>query len=653
MKIFFLSFILFSITYFKGISQNFDYNKVNTWPEKPVDYKLESMFDSSGSVGLLDERTIEYKNEGDNFFVYYRVHDVIKVKTDKGVETYNKLYIYISPNAELTSIQARIILKDKKVINIDPASGKEVEEDGRKYKLFALDGVEKNASIEYAYEIKRPFTAFGSEIFQEASLPHQEEYFTLITPEFLKFSAAGYNGFKVSQDSVINGKRIIVGYDKNVKQLEDEKYAYRDQYLKRVDYKLSYNLNNNAGVRLYTWKELAKKVYSYYVERTDKDNKAVEAFAKNIKIQTGDADAAKITSIEDYVKTNINIDKKLISQNADAIENIVKTKATNDEGVVKLFVSLFEKFFVDYQIVYASDRSGFAMDENLENWNRADDMLIYFPTTRKFISPVSIELRYPYIPFNLAASRGLYLRGTQIGSFKTAVGGFGDIPMEPFEQQSQDIDTDVAFNESLDTVLLKSKHIFKGYAAASYRPIYVFLTKDKQDEVTEEIIKSVANSTNISNIKVENTALTDCSDNKPLIISADIKTTELSENAGKKILLKIGEVIGPQVQMYQEKTRQLPVELQFPNMQQRTITLHIPEGYEAKNLNDINMSVSPKNNAIGFKSSYTQTGNTINITVNEFYKNVKYPIEDFEDFQKVVNAAADFNKIVLVLDKKS
>jgi len=230
---------------------------------------------------------------------------------------------------------------------------------------------------------------------------------------------------------------------------------------------------------------------------------------------------------------------KLIAAGAGVIEKIVKNKACDDNGAVRLFVGLFDKLGVNYQVVLASDRNSIPIDEELENWNRADDFLIYFPATGKYIDPIGVEFRYPYVPFNLTATRGLFLKGTVIGSFKTAVGTFANINIEPFENHAHNMEVDLKFNESLDTVLVASKQILKGYGGVDYRPVYTFLPKDKQDEVTKSIIKAVAGSINYSNVKIENAKLTDCADNnKPLIISADIKSTELLENAGSKILLK-------------------------------------------------------------------------------------------------------------------
>ncbi len=45
-------------------------------------------------------------------------------------------------------------------------------------------------------------------------------------------------------------------------------------------------------------------------------------------------------------------------------------------------------------------------------------------------------------------------------------------------------------------------------------------------------------------------------------------------------------------------------------------------------------------------------GNLLTITIDEFYKEVLQPIDIYEPFQKVINAAADFNKVTLLLEKK-
>ena len=643
----FLSKLLFA--------QEFDYSLNTTWADKPSMHEAHKPFDSSSAVGILDERKIEYRNEKDNLFIYEYDHRIIKIMNDNGIEMFNKIYIPVYANAEIQNIKARTILSDGKVIDISTDKIKEIEEDGETYKLFAMDGLEKGCEVEYAYTVKRNLSVFGSQVFQRRNVPYQQAKFTLITPSYLKFDAKGYNGFKVSKDSVVGEQRIIVGYSNNIDELEEEKYSNQDPYLQRVDYKLSYNISKNENVRLYTWKEFAKQSFTGYTNRTQKEEKALDAFIGKMQLPSNADDAARILAIEDYVKNNINIDKKLIADDADNIEHIVKNKAADDDGIVRLFAGIFDKLSINYQFVFPGTRTGFTIDEELENWNRANDVLIYFPTTGKYISPVSVDLRYPYIPFEFTAIRGLFLKGTVIGDFKTAIGSFNNVSIEPFDQHAINMEADIRFDETLDTILINSKQILRGYGATSYRPIYAFLPADKQEEANKEIIKAVAGSENISNIKIENPAFTNYFDNKPLVISADVKSTTLVERAGNKILLKVGDVIGPQAQMYQEKPRRLPVELPFPHVLDRKIILHIPGGYTVKNLNDINMNIEYKEDGettMGFVSSYTQNSNEIIILVNETYRKIQYPLSQFEEFKNVINASADFNKVVLVLQKK-
>ncbi|HXB34688.1 MAG TPA: hypothetical protein VNV35_14745, partial [Puia sp.] len=135
---------------------------------------------------------------------------------------------------------------------------------------------------------------------------------------------------------------------------------------------------------------------------------------------------------------------------------------------------------------------------------------------------------------------------------------------------------------------------------------------------------------------------------------ATVKASELLENAGNKVLVKIGEIIGPQTEMYQEKPRQFPIMVAFPHSLERTIELVIPDGYTVKNPDDLTIHGDYTENGqvtMGFSSEYKLEGNRLKVHVMEQYRRVSYPLAEYEDFKKVINASADFNKIVLVLEK--
>jgi hypothetical protein len=502
------------------------------------------------------------------------------------------------------------------------------------------------------YVLKRGLYFFGTEYFQSSATPYESATFTLTTPKYLQFSVKGYNGFVVSADTVIDDERVVRGHIENVPAIdEDEKYAVSTPYLANVQYKLSYNLNRDKNVRSFTWNELAKTVYSNYTNLNDKDQKSVTGFIKQMNLSPSLAEEDKIVAIEDYIKTNISIDA---SSGDSKMETIVKSRIANEEGIYKLYIALFEKLGVHYQIVFPGKRDELQLDEELENYDQVNEVIFYFPGTGNYMEPTNKLYRYPYIEPYWAATKGIFLKGTTIGTFKTALASFDSIAVLPYETSCNDLEITMQFNATMDSLQWHSKQTLTGYTAMAYRPAFAFYDKDKQVDFTKETFNAVGKTDSIQHIKVQNSAMSDAYKNKPLTIEGDITSAELLERAGNRLLVKIGDVIGQQTQMYQEKPRQLPVIISYPESEDRTIRFTIPDGYWVKNLKDLDKNITDTLNGVetmGFISTYTLAGNELTIKLHEFYKVTDYPLSKFEAFKKVVNASADFNKIVLILEK--
>jgi hypothetical protein len=107
--------------------------------------------------------------------------------------------------------------------------------------------------------------------------------------------------------------------------------------------------------------------------------------------------------------------------------------------------------------------------------------------------------------------------------------------------------------------------------------------------------------------------------------------------------------------MYRDDQRTAEVENDFNRMYNRTIKIHLPKGYQVKNLKDLKSDITYRdkdNIPFLFKSDYTLTDDLLEVRIEEYYKQIYAPLSRYEDFRKVINAAADFNKITLVLEKK-
>jgi hypothetical protein len=179
------------------------------------------------------------------------------------------------------------------------------------------------------------------------------------------------------------------------------------------------------------------------------------------------------------------------------------------------------------------------------------------------------------------------------------------------------------------------------------------LDEEQKKEMKEEYMKYLdEESSTLENMVFENDHTADFGV-KPFIGKATVTSPVFVERAGNNILLKVGMLIGPQAEMYNESKRELPVDAQYTRGYNRTIVINIPEGFQAKNLQDLKIACTPESGTIGFTSSYEVKGNQIIVSVKEWYNTYFFSVEDYPLYEKTMNAAADFNKIVLVLQEKN
>ncbi len=139
-----------------------------------------------------------------------------------------------------------------------------------------------------------------------------------------------------------------------------------------------------------------------------------------------------------------------------------------------------------------------------------------------------------------------------------------------------------------------------------------------------------------------------------VVMKTDFKSSHFIENAGTRILFKVGELIGPQTELYRDDQRATPVENDFNRGYDRVIKVRIPDGYRVKNPDDCHIDIQFKDGdqvPFLFTSDHKQNAQTLEITIREYYKSIHAPLARYEDFRKVINAAVDFNKVVLVLEK--
>lgn len=609
------------------------------------------------AVFLVDERKIEFRdNKDDNLVMIKTLHRIIQVNDDRGIVSFNKLYLPGGADNKIVSLSARTVLKNGKVIEVDNTSLKDyTDEDGTEYKIFAFPGIEKGCTLEYTYTYERNPSLFGIEVFQSA-IPVVKSKFELVSPPRLIFEARAFNGNPVSADTSTRGEqRIVAITSPELPEIEDEKYSHSSARKYRVEYKLSYNSSKSSSIRMFTWNELAKRIYANYSEVSDKDRKKVEGWVKDQKFSSSLTKVQLIAAVENQLKKSIMVQKDLYTDAGQNVEQILKSKIAGTTGIMRLYGAIFDKLDIPYYFVLSGDRTGYTIDKSFENWNSADNALIFFPGSGKYIAPTRAEYRYPWIAPEWGQTLALHCKTTSLGAVKTAMADLRPVNLEDFTQSGHNMESSIRIFPESDSLVMDVKQLFTGYFSALYRAAFNFAPVEDQQKFIKEMVKFGTNSEEVLESKVENREFDHFTDNKPIIVSARVKANQLMERAGKKILLKVGEVIGQQVEMYQEKPRMLPVEIPYPHILYRTITIEIPKGYAVKNPESLKVHQAyPEagQSTMSFISDYTINDNKIVIDIREEYRQTEWAVDLFEPFRKIINAAADFNKVVLVLEKK-
>ncbi len=628
--------------------------KREEWTEKPSLHVLNGSLEKESAVVIRDLRRVEYVDVPNNLTEYYTYHRIVHINDNIGIESFNKIYLATNDKNEIVDIRARTILPGGKIIDIDKSNIKDLKDnDGSQYKIFAMEGLEKGCEIEYSYTFKREPSWFGKEIFQ-GKFPILEGQMEILAPKRLGFQLRGYNCAATILDTTINDKRIFSAALNTIPGAETEKYAASKANLERIEFKLSYNTSVSGGrERLFTWNELAKRIHTIYDSYTEKELSRTKDMISSNGWDKLTGTPAKVIAIENYLKKQFTTRDDIDAENAGNLEWIIKNKIASHMGMIRLYGALFEKLGVEHELVLTCSRSIAEIDKTFENWNNASDFLFYFPETKKFLAPTLLYTRYPWIDPYWGAHDALYCKTTTIGTFTTALAEIKPLPLEDYTQSFNRIESSLRFNPGLDTLLIDMKQSYGGYSAAPYRAGMTLSNPDEQRAFLKEMVKFGTNSENIVSSKIDNGDYESYSENKPFTLNCSVKASELLENAGNKILVKIGEIIGPQGEMYQEKARQFPLQLAFPHTLERFITFQVPDGYTVRNANELNIHndfLEDGQVTMGFTSDYKMEGKLITIHVLEQYRRTAYPLSDYENFRKVINSSADFNKIVLVLE---
>jgi hypothetical protein len=527
------------------------------------------------------------------------------------------------------------------------------EETKTSYRYFALEGVDKGSEIEYLMVIGKNADYHGEQAVLQGEIPKRNLDFKIITPGNLIFKTKSYNKLPDLQVSTTpEGKNVLYVRADTIAGLKDEPFAVYTPHLMQLVYKLDEN-KNTGQKNLINNAEAAQTIYELTHEQLDRPTlKSLQKLIKQTRADEVPNLEEKIRKVENYIKSNFNI---IENTNFKDIASIMEYKTSDEVGTTKLYTAIFDELQINYQVVLTSNRYTLRFDPDFDAYNFLVAYLLYFPGLNKFLCPGSISHRLDCIPYGYTYNYGLFVKNVTLGDFKSGVGEVSFIEADSFTKNKHNIIVKADFSKSFGNPDLYFTILLGGQYAQTVQPYYSYIPQERQEEMNNTILKNIIKDAKFTDIQVENKGAENLG-LKPLIIKARFNSPTIVEQAGDKYLFKIGDLIGPQVELYQEEERKFDVENDFNRSYYREITFDIPEGYKVNNLDALKLNVAMMENGEAssyFVSNYEIINNkTVVVKVNEDYKSIFYPKERFQDYRKVVNASADFNKVVILFEKK-
>lgn len=621
------------------------------WQDRHARLPISAADEAQPAVILRDFTAREYALDARQQPRMYTVeHRIVRVNTDDGIEQYNKIYLPIDGDGQVVQLRARTVSPRGQVVEVAEKDMKELKDgDGsrRNFRIIAVEGVEKGSEVEYIYAHLSDASYFGREWLQ-TEVPAHDVDFELIAPQALTYEARTYHGPEAKIDTLGGSKRRLRVQLTDVPALRDEAFAHTAAQRMRVEFKAAYTAQRGRS-RLFTWNDASQMVYGQVWELEKDEKKAVEKFDKQLNVSTALPVEEQIRALEQGLKTSLNI-----GNGPSRLGQVVATRTASELGAARLLAGLLRAHGITHEVVVAADRSEIPFDGDFDTWNQLDHYAFYFPATRQYLAPGRPDFRYGMIPAEWTANKALSVKLVTLGAAESAVGVLRDIPALPAELSPHDLDIKVQFAPALDKATVAIRQVMGGYQAQAIQPYFPLMPADKRTEVLQTLVKSSVPDATFKSLEVKNAEANRNALQHPFTIDATVESAAVLDRAGPKYLFKVGELIGPQSSLYQQEERQLDVENAYNHRFNRTITFDIPAGYRIRNLADLNIKADagPADKPVFFfHSGYQQQGQKVTVQIEESYNQIYWPKKDFEDFRKVINASANFNKVVLVLEK--
>jgi len=637
-------FIIILFTY--TISSYSQFYKDYSWEEdgNTIDVK-ESHMDES-SIGIFEKTVVEFiPGKFSNTILKYETHHYkIKVLNDNGASKYSNIIIPMNEVINLVDIRVRIIDENGELSEYNTNTISELSdfESSANYKNFHLTGVKTNSTIEVLYTLEKQYNIHGNKILQKSYSIKQSEF--LLIPGPTQGIIKTYSINSKVKDTIINtypAKTIKVV---DIPAIIDEEYATAIANRQRLSFQCPLP-DDNMNQEDY-WENIVTNISPIM-------------FPKNIHpkifeisselIQKNEINEYNIANkIDDYIKNNFSI-SEYDNVSLNNINYILENKTSNDFSIIQVYTQLLTATGINYEIVITSNRYYNRFDPEFFDPNMLREFLIYFPEEKKYIAPNRLEYRIGEAPFDLLGNYGIYIDRMLDFYFSEIIQSD-----QSYSKIKRNIKID--FERKLKKIVIDEYQEYSGHWATNNRSLLNFSDEEGLAGLKDYLTASGIENKKVINYEIVNAELFQKNYNTPFIVNSKISTESLTTKIKNGYQLKIGNVIGMQSQLYEDIDRFHPIEITYPNQYDYRIVVKIPKGYIIEGLEGLIFNKSyislMGNKICKFESNYEINETELVISIQEYYKTLRYQKNRYNEFRDVINSAADFYNSSIIFIKK-
>ena len=637
-------FIIILFTY--TISSYSQYYKNYSWKEEVDTVDVEADHMNESSVGVFEKTIVEFvSGKFSNTILKYETHHYqIKVLNDKGVSKHSNIVIPMNEVTNLKDIRVRIIDENGELSEFDNNTINELGdfESSVNFKNFHLAGVKTNSTIEVLYTLEKQYNIHGNKILQKSYSIKKSEF--LLIPGPTQGIIKTYSIDSKVKDTIINTHPAKTIKIVDIPAIIDEEYAAAIANRQRLSFQCPLP-DDNMNQEDY-WENIVSNISPIM-------------FPKNIHpkifeissevIQKNEINEYNIANkIDDYVKNNF-----IISENDNVslnnIDYILENKTSNDFSIIQVYTQLLTAAGINYEIVITSNRYYNRFDSEFFDPNMLREFLIYFPKEKKYIAPNRLEYRIGEAPFDLLGNYGIYI--DRLLDFY-----FSEIIQSDKSYSRIKRNIKVEFERKLKKIVIDEYQEYSGHWATNNRSLLNFSDEEGLAAFKDYLTASGIENKKVINYEIINAELFQKNYNTPFIVNSKISTESLTTKIKNGYQVKIGNVIGMQSQLYEDIDRFHPIEITYPNQYDYRIVVKIPKGYSIEGLEGLVFNKSyislMGNKICKFESNYEINENELVISIQEYYKTLRYQKNRYNEFRDVINSAADFYNTSIRFIKK-